>query len=83
MLITIKSFQLQKVYVIMEIYGHVTKIQAVSRGNLGNAFPQSTSKFVFSVCRLPRSTSKYRKKKHCVTFIRIVYHLKTIYYIIS
>ncbi|CAH0402005.1 unnamed protein product [Chilo suppressalis] len=31
-----------KVYVIMEIFGHVTKIQAVSRNNLGNAFPQST-----------------------------------------
>lgn len=39
---------LQKVYVVMEVFGHVTKIQSVSRGtNVGAALPQTTSKNIF------------------------------------
>ncbi|XP_047040446.1 neuralized-like protein 4 [Helicoverpa zea] len=31
-----------KVYVVIEIYGHVTKIQAISQGSLGNGLTQQT-----------------------------------------
>lgn len=39
-------FFAQKVYVVLEIFGHVNKIQAVSQSPLANALTQQTSKYI-------------------------------------